>query len=265
MEQLTLLFIILCLTHTVEAVTGFGSTILAVTLAVHFIPLKELLPVLVMLNLLLNSYIVYNYFPLADHHLFWKRILPCCSLGLFLGMGIFRLIPTRGLLQIFGIFVVFLSSFELKRALLSSRKIPLLKLASGPKNIDLPMTPLPEEGKSSPPGEGWLLGGGVIQGMFASGGPMVVYYLSKRVTEKKVFRSTLSLLWLLLNTLLLGGFLIDGSIDIPKIKIFSIMIPSVLLGILVGERLHKRVSEDNFRKVVFLLLLVGGILLVGKR
>jgi uncharacterized membrane protein YfcA len=55
-----------------------------------------------------------------------------------------------------------------------------------------------------------LVVGGMVHGAFASGGPLVVLYASKTLTDKGSFRATLCLLWTTLNTLLLINYLRSG-------------------------------------------------------
>ena len=51
------LALIVLISYSIQAMSGFGSTILALTLGVHLYPIEVLLPVLVPLDLLVNLYI----------------------------------------------------------------------------------------------------------------------------------------------------------------------------------------------------------------
>ena len=57
-----------------------------------------------------------------------------------------------------------------------------------------------------------LFCGGIIQGAFGTGGPFVVIYSSKALPDKKVFRVTLSLLWLSMNSIRLLKWGICGEL-----------------------------------------------------
>src|SRR5688572_30656932 len=71
-----ILSLIILLANTTEAISGFGSTIISVTLGSNFYPINELLPVLVPLNVLLSFYIVFRYHDLIDYQVLFKKILP---------------------------------------------------------------------------------------------------------------------------------------------------------------------------------------------
>jgi len=51
------LVLIVLISFSIQAMSGFGSTIMALTLGVHLYPIEVLLPVLVPLDLLVNLYI----------------------------------------------------------------------------------------------------------------------------------------------------------------------------------------------------------------
>jgi uncharacterized membrane protein YfcA len=56
-----LLALIVLLSYTTHALSGFGSMIIAITLGVRLYPIETLLPVLVPLDVLMNSYIVIRH------------------------------------------------------------------------------------------------------------------------------------------------------------------------------------------------------------
>jgi hypothetical protein len=57
-SNLIWLAVIVLISYSTQAMSGFGSTILALTLGVHLYPMGVLLPVLVALDLLVNLYSV---------------------------------------------------------------------------------------------------------------------------------------------------------------------------------------------------------------
>jgi uncharacterized membrane protein YfcA len=104
---------------------------------------------------------------------------------------------------------------------------------------------------------------GISHGLFASGGPLLVYALTGVQLVKEQFRATLSFVWFSLNSALTVWYVINGKAYINADKTL-IFIPVVIAAILFGEWLHHRISEALFRKVVLVLLLLAGILLLIK-
>lgn len=103
---------------------------------------------------------------------------------------------------------------------------------------------------------GALLGAGVVHGIYASGGPMLVYAIGREGLTKKVFRSTLSVVWILLNGILVVRFIL-GGVYVPNVlREVAFLVPAVPVGIVLGEWVHDRVDERRF-KIGVLVLLVG--------
>lgn len=239
METLFPLLIIVFFSNLVEACAGFGATILALIFGAQFFPIEELIPILVPLNLLLSLGIVIRYFGDVDRKVLLTRILPLTGIGMPIGIAIFQNAPSKILKATFGVIVVLLGLFELSRAALrkqsrESRPLPLWQAAL------------------------FLVGGGIMQGLYASGGPFVVYFASREIREKTKFRTTLALLWLILNLVLTASLALSGKMTYYTLQFSLYLLPSVLLGAFVGIQVHNRVSETLFRKLVYGLLIIAG-------
>ena len=108
-----------------------------------------------------------------------------------------------------------------------------------------------------------MLMAGLTHGLFASGGPLLVYALNGIRLDKGRFRATLVLVWFSLNSLLTLGFLISGDLARQGGHLLA-LVPVVLLGIVLGEALHHRVDERRFRQVLFTVLLLAGVALLAR-
>jgi uncharacterized membrane protein YfcA len=237
---LFLLSCILAAAHLVETVTGFGATVIALALGVHFVPVRELVVALVLVGWVQSAWILLRSFRHLHGKLLAGRILPGCALGFPLGVWCFRVAGGEELRLILGAFVVGVSSLELLR----------LRKGTGTR----PLRP--------PAGAALLVGGGFFHGLFASGGPLIVYYVSRILPDKAAFRGTLSVLWLTLNSTLIVLYALSGRMEGDGPVLALCLLPAVALGILSGERLHHRVDQQTFRKVVQVVLLFTGITLL---
>ncbi len=56
-----------------------------------------------------------------------------------------------------------------------------------------------------------ILGGGILHGLFATGGPVIVYYAGREIREPQAFLGTLAVLWLILNVVLYATMWISGK------------------------------------------------------
>ena len=241
--ELPILAAIVFAAYGVETALGFGCSILAVTAAAHLYPLDVLLPVLVKLNIVVSLYIVVRHRKDVDGKTLAARFLPWMGLGLPAGMVLFYVTGGNTLKIAFGVFVTVLAAIELYRLHRRSAE-HVLEPLSGWK------------------GAVTLAAGGVMHGLYASGGPMAVYFASRQYREKGKFRSTLSTLWLLLNVVLIAGYAVKGKVTAETSYMAAMLVVPLVLGILAGEWLHGRLNERTFSFLVYILLLAGGTILV---
>jgi uncharacterized membrane protein YfcA len=242
METLFPLMAIVFFSNVTEACAGFGATILALIFGARYFAIEDLIPILVPLNLLLSLTIVLRYRGDIDWRALGSRILLLTGIGMPIGIAIFQYAPSRSLKIAFGVIVVLLGLFELTSEALARKK--------GGRAKDRPLRPWQ--------GFLFLFGGGIMQGLYASGGPFVVYYASREIAEKRRFRTTLAMLWLILNLVLTGSLVFTGKLTRFTLSYSLYLLPAVLLGMFAGMKLHDRVSEATFRRLVYALLVVAG-------
>jgi uncharacterized protein len=241
---LAIAFIVL-LALVVEASLGFGATVIAVALGAFFFPIDVLLPAYVPVNMLLSAYLVVRHHDGVDRRILLRRIVPFMALGLPVGLVLFRYSSGPHLKMIFGVFVIVLSGLELVRM-----------ARTAPGDGAAPTRPL-----ATAPAVVLLLLGGVIHGAFGTGGPMAVYVAGRQLADKRVFRSTLSALWLVLNGVLVATYALGGYVTVQSAKLSLVMLAPLLLGTVIGEWTHTRLKGRTFAVVVFVMLLVAGLAL----
>jgi len=111
----------------------------------------------------------------------------------------------------------------------------------------------------------WLLClvplGGIMQGAFGTGGPLTVVYADRALRDKSVFRATLSMLWLTLNTILVATFFATGRMDHEQLWLNLLCLPATLAGMWIGTHTHYRLDERAFRLSVYaVLVMAAGVL-----
>jgi uncharacterized membrane protein YfcA len=107
-----------------------------------------------------------------------------------------------------------------------------------------------------------LFGGGIIQGAFSSGGPLIIIYASRRLQDKAVFRATLSSLWLTTNCIMVTKWSVFNKVWTPELlRIFAGSLPFIAGGMLLGNFLHNKVNQYYFKVLVYTVLLIAGMML----
>lgn len=229
---LVVLAAIALVAFTTEGAIGFGGTVIAASLGAQVVPIEELLPAFVPLNLLLSTWLLTR----GLRSIAWRVLLVDVALPVGLGaaggLALFHLPAKTVLALAFGLFVAGLAILQLARP------------------ADRPL--------ARPWQLGLLVLGGVAHGLFGTGGPMIVYVLRRKLPDKRAFRATLAVLWLVLNMALLVNFL---SLDLYRRQTLDLGLVLALMivpGLYLGERVHHALDPARFERVVWVGLLVAG-------
>lgn len=260
MSILTLLLsgLVVFITHALEAITGFGCTVLALPFITGLLGVQVGVPILAAIAWLLALYIVITKFRWIVFKEFFT-ILLFVALGMPLGMYAFKTWNPGALKKALAVFIVISAAWQLWRRFKPPRGSVSRSQATCPA---APRSELPPSFWAKWPYFLLLIVGGIVHGAFASGGPLVVLYASKALPDKGNFRATLCLLWTTLNTVLLVNYLASGILSGPVLAGIGSMIPFLVAGIFVGEKVHDRANADFFGKLVFTVLLITGIFML---
>jgi uncharacterized membrane protein YfcA len=225
----------------VEAAAGFGGMVAALTLGALWLPLGQLLGVLVPVNLALSTYLLARGFRHVEWRFLTRRLLPAMALGLAAGTALTRLTSSTAWLKpVFACFVVVVATQQLRALRRGGQLEPL---------------PLWLQGA-------WLFGGGVIHAVFATGGPPTVYVASRELPQKAAFRASLSAVWVVLNLLVVPRLWLEQSLTLRTLETSGLLLVPLALGIGAGEWIHHRFDERRFRVAVAVLLWCAGLTLL---
>jgi uncharacterized membrane protein YfcA len=88
---------------------------------------------------------------------------------------------------------------------------------------------------------------------------LLIYAVSKSNLAKSAFRSTLGAVWLIFSIILTSAYFISGKFTANSLKFIVVLLPVIVIGILLGEWLHRIVDEYRFKIFVFSVLIFAGI------
>jgi len=253
MEDLSLITILLLgliqlFAQALEAITGFGSTVIAVPFMAMLTDLDTAKAVGVTHTWLLVIYVVY----VSWKHIVWKEF---GFIVLYVGIGLpfgFLLYGKLDSTYLMGILAVFMIGVGINGIYTTRRNRRQAIAQAEPAKKSLLMRFI-------------LFCGGIIHGAFGTGGPLIVIYAAQALKDKTLFRTCLCLLWLCLNTVLLIQFTYNGvwtQNNYMPLYATVITLPFLFVGIMIGNYLHHRVSEYVFRLIMFALLLGTGCVVV---
>lgn len=103
---------------------------------------------------------------------------------------------------------------------------------------------------------------GALGAAFSTNGPPVVIYGMLRNLGPAAFRGTLNAFFTANNIAIIGGLLTGGILTVSTIKLVIFCIPTMILGSIIGQYVHKRIPVSVFRVMVFILLIASGAMLI---
>ena len=231
--------VILLMAYVIRGITGFGSGLIAVPLLALFLPLKFVVPLVLLLDF--TASIVIGGFNFK--RVKWSEIgvlIPFGLIGVVLGTNLLMNLPQEPML-------IALAAFVFIFALRNLFNIHGEKLAS----------------------RGWAvpaaLTGGTVGALFGTGGPPYVIYLSHRIHNKSDLRATLSALFFTEGLMRIISFLIAGLLVSSKVWLaYFAALPLVLGALYLGGRVHVGLAPSQMTRLVGVLLLVSSVSLLFK-
>ena len=206
-----LFYIIIFLTNVIQGITGFAGTILAMPPSLILVGYDVAKPILNVLGILAGVYV----FVTQWKHVDWKqlkKVVIVMAIGIFGGFFLKNALAGYDavLYKFLGIFVIFLA-------------IHGFYSIYGQRQRDT-------KEKSSWKSMLLLIGAGIVHGMFVSGGPLLIGYLSNEIKEKTSFRATISTVWIILNSMILVQDICAGMWNAGLVMTQCISIPFLIAG-----------------------------------
>lgn len=221
--------------YTVQAITGFAGNIFAMPVGTQMLGLGSSVAILNAMGFFACGLLtVMNL-----KHVNWRELakivltmLPFVLVGIWLD----TLLPLHVLLRIYGVIIVII----------------------GVKNL------LQKHQKFLPEWALWVILAlaGLIQGMFVSGGALLVIYAVQKLKDKQQFRMTLSATWAILNLIYALIAVQQGHFTNEVIQVVLMCVPVAVLATWLGNRLQKKISQEKFLKITYVLLLFVGVMLL---
>jgi uncharacterized membrane protein YfcA len=216
---------------------GFGEALFAVPLLALKIPIATAAPLAVLVSITVSFFVV-----IQD----WRHIHVKSAGGLLLatifgtpvGLWLLKVTNERpiklglaGLLFAFGLY----------------------SLAAGAK------LHLKRDHKRALLGAGFVAG--ILGGLYGMNGPPLVIYGALRRWSPQHFRATLQAYFLPASLLTMIGYLLAGFWNREVTFLFAASLPLILVAMLLGRVINRRLAGDGFFKLLYVALMAIGVLL----
>lgn len=228
---------VLFLATLVRSTFGFGDALVGMPLLAFAISLPTAAPLVALVSIVVSATIIVRDWRIVHFGNARSLVLSSCC-GIPLGLYALAHVPEHIVKFLLGLLVVMFALYGLYRptglTLKSDRSIYCFGFASG-----------------------------VLGGAYNTHGPPLIIYGTLRNWPADRFRATLQGYFLPTSLLIVLSHGIAGSLVPEVLWLFAYSLPAVLLAVFIGHRLNRHLHTRDFRKYIYMaLILIGTVLLV---
>jgi uncharacterized membrane protein YfcA len=238
LPQLLLTCLVLMVAESVYVTLGFGAGLISVGgLALLLPELRDVVVLLLLVNLPAELWVVWT----SRRDIVWRGVLVLftgIAVGIPVGTWLLRWGKPEILLMALGLLLVAVGIVFLI--------VPTTRRRTWPAWVAPPVGVL----------------SGLLTGLFGTGGPPLVLYYQLGGAGKAAFRGHLMAIFLLMTTVRVPSYAAFGLITPTRLWSALLVLPAVLAGALIGNRIHLQLGEETFRRLVSGALVVIGLLLL---
>lgn len=230
---------VLLFSFGISTATGFGTVVLAIPLCSLVLDVKLVIPLLALMSAVNATLMIAREYK----HIDWRefRRMGIWIAAMFpIGNVAFHMMPVQILKILLGLFVTGVAIHGLWRLYHQHPRKPWTQNAA----------------------RAILISGGLVQGATASGGPLLVVYAHHAIHNRRAFRATMMLIWVVFNWIFVVSYLAGPDRQSSVLLLGLCCVPVIPIGMWIGQQLHKRATERFFHFLVYITLLLSGISLV---
>ena len=219
-----------------HGISGFGSVLLSIPLLVIFLDIKIVIP---LANLAAVSMTVMIFIQLR-RQFDWKKIYPLiagAAPGIVMGVFLLKQWDRVVIHWIMGVMLIVFSLYS------------LLLQPSGKKIRQEWAYP-------------FAFLSGCLGGAFGTPGPPVIVYTALQAWSKDQIKVTLQGFFFLSGMLIALSHTLSGLVTVSVLRFYAVALPAMILGTYLGSRFYGLIREEDYRKIILVLLAgLGGLMI----
>lgn len=232
----TVLFILILMFGVfVQALAGFGGTLLSMPLGIMLMGIDLTKPVMTIVAWITGVIVVVTEYKHINRRELIKMVAVMLA-GVLIGLWLTGRVQLQFLLIIYAVVV---AGIGVKKLFFRQKKEAPTVL----QNISLGIA-------------------GLMQGLFVSGGSFLAVYSVAKLKDKQEFRATSNAVWAIINTVMITTYGISGTLTADVLKMSAIAVIPTLAAVWLGDALTKKVKQSTFLKVVYVILIFSGAVLL---
>ncbi|MGI9538138.1 MAG: sulfite exporter TauE/SafE family protein [Desulfocapsaceae bacterium] len=228
--------VILLATGFIQGLTGFGMGLAAMPLLCLFLEVQTAVPLVTLSSVVITTTLTVQ----LRTDISFSRIAPFCVAaipGILLGATILKSADSTIMRMLLGLLLIFYSLYSLIA------------------------TPRPRSLHRFWP---WPTGfvAGLIGASLSTGGPPIIIYTTLTDWSKDQIKATLTGFFMFTSIMSATTHALTGITTLQTVIYFFVSIPFLLVGVLGGSFVYRRIPSDAYRKIILLGLILMGLIMI---
>ena len=232
LNDLLAVIVIICIAAVLQSISGFGFSLLAMPLLSIFVDIQDAVVIATLCGIFTNAVHLRKDFQLVQRSIA-RRISLSALIGMPLGVVVLSVFSATHMRAIIGAVIVVLVFLMMRNFILKTENT----------NVDI------------------VLGAfsGLLATSVSTNGPPLVFLLQSKQLDPWRLRATLAYVFTISGCASFIVLMIAGKGSIEAFQYAMLSLPAMYLGTVVGRRASLRVTQEAFKRLVYVLLLATAV------
>jgi len=232
LNDLLAVVVIICIAAVLQSISGFGFSLLAMPLLSIFVDIQDAVVIATLCGIFTNAVHLRKDFQLVERSIA-RRISLSALIGMPLGVVVLSVFSATHMRAIIGAVIVVLVFLMMRNFILKTENT----------NVDI------------------VLGAfsGLLATSVSTNGPPLVFLLQSKQLDPWRLRATLAYVFTISGCASFIVLMIAGKGSIEAFQYAMLSLPAMYLGTVVGRKARLRVTQEAFKRLMYVLLLATAV------
>ena len=232
LNDLLAVIVIICIAAVLQSISGFGFSLLAMPLLSIFVDIQDAVVIATLCGIFTNAVHLRKDFQLVERSIA-RRISLSALIGMPLGVVVLSVFSATHMRAIIGAVIVVLVFLMMRNFILKIENT----------NVDI------------------VLGAfsGLLATSVSTNGPPLVFLLQSKQLDPWRLRATLAYVFTISGCASFIVLMIAGKGSIEAFQYAMLSLPAMYLGTVVGRKARLRVTQEAFKRLMYVLLLATAV------
>ena len=232
LNDLLAVMVIICIAAVLQSISGFGFSLLAMPLLSIFVDIQDAVVIATLCGIFTNAVHLRKDFQLVERSIA-RRISLSALIGMPLGVVVLSVFSATQMRAIIGAVIVVLVFLMMRNFILKTENT----------NVDI------------------VLGAfsGLLATSVSTNGPPLVFLLQSKQLDPWRLRATLAYVFTISGCASFIVLMIAGKGSIEAFQYAMLSLPAMYLGTVVGRKARLRVTQEAFKRLMYVLLLATAV------